>query len=735
MRVRRVAGVVAAVVLLGGVAAGAAPGTGPWARLAAQVDRPDEEPKFSMRAGRLRREPGDENEAPAEQNRRVGMSPDRPGSFLRDGDRRPVFYLRVKDTGPAAVQSLADQGARVLHVSPRYRQVTAAIPPPRLAAVAGLDNVEFVMEAIAPVTARRGLGGGRDDVTVARPVTGGELGGGPDDVTVARPVAGRRLAGGRDDLTVARPVGGGAARAGGGSVLAAGSCNTPNTEGDAQLSADAARAAFGVDGAGVPVGVLSDSYDMAAEATTHAAGDVSSGNLPGVGNPCGYTTPVGVLAEAAAGIDEGRAMLQIVHDLAPGATLMFATGFGGIYAMADNIVALAAAGADVIVDDLAYLAEPFFQDGPITNAVAEVRRAGVSYFSSAGNQTLVDAGHDWNGYEAPAYRPMPCPAGVPGFETSCHNFNPSGPADATYGFTVAPGKTVTIDLQWAEPWSGVATNLDAFLLQGSSIVDDALDNNPTGTGVPFEFVGYQNTTGVPVILDLVIGHRAGPGPRLKTIFFGSGAVIEVEHGVPAAPDAVTGTIFGHNGGADAISVAASRYNDIVNPEPFSSKGPVTLYFGPVDGSTPAPALTPPAVIAKPDLTATDGGLTTFFSAPGNRFFGTSAAAPHAAAVATLLRQRRPTITPGSMIEVLTATATAMAGGAPLVTGAGLVNALAAGDILSLPPPGFNGVIDQARASGDAGTYGLMQQLSNLYNGSRGCSLDQENVSVCRAIQP
>ena len=83
-------------------------------------------------------------------------------------------------------------------------------------------------------------------------------------------------------------------------------------------------------------------------------------------------------------------MAQIVHDLAPGAALDFATAFNGELGFAANIRALAAAGAKVIADDVAYLEEPFFQDGPVAVAVDEVAAAGVSYFSAAGNDNLID---------------------------------------------------------------------------------------------------------------------------------------------------------------------------------------------------------------------------------------------------------------------------------------------------------------------------------------------------------
>src|SRR5690349_6966811 len=127
---------------------------------------------------------------------------------------------------------------------------------------------------------------------------------------------------------------------GGGSE--AGAINTCATgvvsEGNTQLKAGAARTQFDVDGGGVKVGVMSDSYDTNAGASTHAAGDVATGDLPGPGNPCGRTNPVQVLDDSFAGtrIDEGRAMLQIVHDIAPGSPLAFATASISQTSFADN---------------------------------------------------------------------------------------------------------------------------------------------------------------------------------------------------------------------------------------------------------------------------------------------------------------------------------------------------------------------------------------------------------------
>ena len=89
--------------------------------------------------------------------------------------------------------------------------------------------------------------------------------------------------------------------------------------------------------------------------------------------------------------DEGRAMMQIVHDVAPGASLAFYTAENSEADFASGIVKLAApvasggAGAKIVVDDVGYFDEPFFQDGLVAQAITQVVAQGVAYFSSAGN--------------------------------------------------------------------------------------------------------------------------------------------------------------------------------------------------------------------------------------------------------------------------------------------------------------------------------------------------------------
>ena len=209
-------------------------------------------------------------------------------------------------------------------------------------------------------------------------------------------------------------------------------------EGDVQMAANTARTTFGVNGLGVKVGVISDSYNSLGGAPT----DVANAELPGGSNPCGFTTGVGVLAESGS-TDEGRAMTQIVHDLAPGATLAFATANGGEAIFAQHIRDLQAAGAKVIVDDVGYFAEPMYQDGEISKAVTDVTALGTTYFSAAGNANSIIGGKNVGSYEAPSYRPTSCPAAVTSRgEVNCHDFDPSGGVSNADILTVAAGQLV-----------------------------------------------------------------------------------------------------------------------------------------------------------------------------------------------------------------------------------------------------------------------------------------------------
>jgi Subtilase family len=582
-----------------------------------------------------------------QQARELSLPTQGPGSLLRQGNR-VLVEVRFDGGAAASVGELRDAGMRVVDVSRSYRTVTVAAKPAELRRLSTVPGVVVATEVLAPMV--YGTGGGGATTSAVTPCFG-----------------------------------------------------AATSEGDEQLRAALARELFAVDGEGMTVGILSDSFDQDSFAATSESEDIASGDLPGPGNPCGHENQVDILDDTESeGEDEGRGMAQIVHDLAPGAQLSFATAFTGLTAFAGNVEALEAAGADVISDDVFYFEEPFFQEGPVGVAVSNVTAAGVTYFSSAGNNNLISGGKDIGSWEAPQYRDsLGCPSSLVAFSEfleeegeaglnpdHCMDFDPGAGTDQTFGITVAPGAELIVDLQWAEAWEGVGTDLDAFLLDASGEpIAGSIESNVVDTQRPFELIGWENNAGKSVTVRLVINRFSGSeDPPLKFAIMENGeGVSGTEYPESSEGDVVGPTIFGHNGAEDAVSVGAVPAPPFYEeaPEPFSSRGPVTHYFEPVDGTTtPAEPLASPLVLPKPDVVATDGGANTFFgSCVSNtwRFFGTSAAAPHAAAVAALERQA----VPGATVEEVKNAQFETAG--PVGTfpqpgfaiGAGLLNAAAA----------------------------------------------------------
>jgi subtilisin family serine protease len=613
----------------------------------------------------------------SKQARRIGLTRSGAGSLLRQG-RRVIVDVRFAGGAAARAEALSRTGASIVNVSPEYQTVTVAALPGQLRQVASVPGVLGVREEITPFTQAAC----------------------PQGVVVS--------------------------------------------EGDRQLEAARARNDFGVDGSGVTVGILSDSFNQWKGAPASEASDVATGDLPGPGNPCGFERPVKVVTpfipgsypepgeepenppeEGEEGADEGRGMAQIVHDLAPGADIDFASAFNGELAFAKGIRDLYAEGARVIADDVAYFNEPFFQDGPIADAVNEVVAKGASYFSSAGNDNLINAeGQDIGSIEAPAFRPMGCPAALPSEYKTCMNFDPEpGEEDNTWGVTLEEGWPLYVDLQWAQPWNGVTTDLDMFVLnEKGELVGRAFNtpNTEPGRQQPYEFIPYEGgieagkkEEEVQVVIarcdeacgkgraaEEVEGVKPYEGtvggddgtPRLKVaIFNNGGGVSESEYPESKDGDVVGPTIFGHTAAASAISVAAINVGTSEEPEEYSSRGPVVHLFGPVTG-TAAPPPIGEQVIAKPNVTASDCGSTTFFygfSEGGFHFCGTSAAAPHAAAVAALIRSANPAASNAQVRADLEATARPVGSSlfafGPDAVGAGMVDAESALRGLALAP--------------------------------------------------
>jgi hypothetical protein len=438
------------------------------------------------------------------------------------------------------------------------------------------------------------------------------------------------------------------------------------SQGDKALRSDIARVSSGVDGTGVTVGVLSDSYNCLGGAAT----DIATDDLP---------SQVTVRDDFNAseclfmGTDEGRAMMQIVHDVAPGAAQAFHTAFNGLADFANGILELkTAAGADVIVDDVIYLEEPMFADGAVAQAVDQVKVMGVPYFSAAGNsaQDSYESAFHGSGEQVTIVDGL----GNILISGEAHDFDPGPGMDLLQSITADFGTQVVLSLQWDQPYFSVSG------LPGStSDIEICITDNPPN-GIPTvvfacSFVDNFNNDPVDVLTYLNFdfnsdfalmilnnGNVPDPAGLMKYVWFNGGATIG-EHHTPSS------TIYGHANAAGAEAVGAAFYQETPEfgqtpplLEPFSSAGGTPILFDPNGNRLSTP------VRQKPEIVAPDGIDTTFFPPPelfGNtdvdgsgfpNFFGTSAAAPHAAGVAALMLDKNSALSPDEVYGSLESTA-------------------------------------------------------------------------------
>jgi len=419
------------------------------------------------------------------------------------------------------------------------------------------------------------------------------------------------------------------------------------SRGDAALRADVARSDNGVTGAGVRVGVISDSYDQDPTASTRASQDIATGDLP-------PASQIDILDDTFTDspIDEGRAMMQIITDIAPGASLSFHTGFPGTATFVNAVRDLAAGGADVIVDDLGFLTAPYFQDGLIAQVADSVASEGIPFFSAAGNVGP-------NSYQSP-YRNVSSSDG-----RSFHDFDPGSGVDILQEISLPVGDTVRIGLQWPQSSAEVGgpppdTDLDIFVVNDTlAIIDGSVDPNTTA---PVEFFEFANAGNVDAdedgqpdeVFSLSIERQSGPAPALVKYIYFEDALRIREYAT------FSSTLFGHPNASQVAAVGAASY--LATPEfgvsppivrAFSSRGGTPIYLSP-DG-TLLPSV---ETRQKPDFVATDDADNTFFGGSDTEsngfpnFIGTSAAAPHAAGVAALMLEKDPSLTPAQIYASL-----------------------------------------------------------------------------------
>ncbi len=484
------------------------------------------------------------------------------------------------------------------------------------------------------------------------------------------------------------------------------------------------------------VGVLSDSFNCYAVYAAPGSGvpvsgnegyayngftadyptDVSTGDLP---------ANIDVLEEAdcldygaptqTPFSDEGRAMLQIIYDVAPGTTLAFYTAENSEADFADGIGKLAAAGAKVIADDVGYFDEPFFQDGLLAQAVNAAEAQGVAYFSAAGNDSDLTYQNT-----APSF-PSTSTSGSNAGEHLL-NFDRTGATNTTSLSVsvppIPPGDFIAVVVEWDQPYvtgatgsPGASSGIDLCVSGGTgSVTITDYDGNAVSCTGP-------NAVGSDPYQLLIIGNPANASgtsaEQNLNIVVGlatnsKGTIVPGRIIVSVEDDGLASTINpfatnrapipGHPGAAGAAAVGAAFYFQTpacgTTPavlEPFSSLGGAPILF-----DTSGTRLAAPVVRQKPDFVGPDGVNNTFLgyqiASPNDlppsgvpvssggllttsitqcqndhsypNFFGTSAATPHAAGIAALMLQADTAATPTQIYASLRSSALPMSTSTP-----------------------------------------------------------------------
>ena len=373
------------------------------------------------------------------------------------------------------------------------------------------------------------------------------------------------------------------------------------TVGDQILNADDARSTFGIDGEDIKVGVISDDADNYLDA-------INAGYLDASLFYNDWNNPF----ESG---NEGTAMSEIVHVLAPQAEIHFeAAGFSW-FDLKQSIVDIhGRQGCKVIVDDVGFADEPMFEYGDVAVLVDDLTSMGVIYISSAGN----GARRTWNGMSA---------------DGNSNEWMEFSGSYETNTITVPPYRTIKVALQWANKWEHANDDFDIYLFAGPDPSSKRLAssvNYQGGNGyIPYEFFTWTNLNSTPQTVYLRIKLKNVSASREMMMFVWN---------VPGSLSHFQGrSIWGHTAAYSCISVGAINAFDGQSIEDFSSIGPVRFYGYDENGyPTDYIDFPAPTICGIDDVQTYIGSASPFWPDGYPTFLGTSAAAPHIAAIVALI---------------------------------------------------------------------------------------------------
>lgn len=359
------------------------------------------------------------------------------------------------------------------------------------------------------------------------------------------------------------------------------------TSGDTLLRADQLRAQYGASGAGVKIGVISDGVKGLAEAQ-------ATGDLP---------ADLHLLSTTDGG-NEGTAMLEIIHDMAPEATLYFHEHGSNVIAFNRAVDDLVAEGCTVICDDICWPKEPFFEQGivaiHISSVIAEKQVIYVSAASNYADQHYL--GTYYNDGD------------------NFHDFSSGTSVHQSMYVDLPVGSEVSAVLQWDDRFGSSGNDYDLYFVDArTGTVLDWSTYRQDGDDDPIETIEYKNDGFETIEGEFLVRNYRGEA-QVKTLDFfvypDDDATMYTNNIIPE------GSIYGHQAVPSVVTVGAVRADGVrgVSIEPFSSRGPVRLVY-------PSPLS-----IIKPDICAPDRTAVSGAGGFEKIFIGTSASAPHVAGV-------------------------------------------------------------------------------------------------------
>lgn len=411
------------------------------------------------------------------------------------------------------------------------------------------------------------------------------------------------------------------------------------TEGDSVVRADDVRDMLDIDGSGVTVGVISDGVQ-------NRASSQATGDLPGE-----------ICIVDPGGGDEGTAMLEIIYDIAPGSHLAFSPTGGttlGFIQSIDDLITIC--DVDVIVDDIKFFAEPYYEDGPVADAVSDAIKQGVLFVSAAGNEA--DGQHYQALYED-TNPVLDANMGNPLADFHDFGIEAGDVSDIGMPLLIGPGEVVTVFLQWNDQALGdvqdnvglSSNDYDLILVPFTAnflcdigqdiVIGCASVQVQDGSQDPFEAVSILNTSIIdPLLVDVGIDRFSGD-PRTLELFING-------NGIFADYSTSSDSVSGHQAVQENIAVGAVPWDDPLTVEPLSSQGPSTIFF-------PSFVERPKPDIVAPNNVSITGAGGFPIGSPGI-FPGTSASAPHVAGVAALILEADSSLTPAEVKNAMTSTA-------------------------------------------------------------------------------